>query len=94
SLKTTKKIAKVQQEEINDQPEEIIETETESTKISPPVEMKQGDFFGEVITETLAEVLANQGQYQRAIAMYEKLSLIFPEKSAFFAARIENLKNS
>lgn len=68
--------------------------ENESTQVAPVIETKQSDFFGEVITETLAEVLADQGQNEKAILMYEKLSLIFPEKSAFFAARIENLKNS
>lgn len=69
-------------------------TKVVSTKISPTIETKQTDFFGEVITETLAEVLANQGQNERAIAMYQKLSLIFPEKSSFFAARIDKLKNT
>ena len=44
-------------------------------------------------TETLAELLSRQGHYQRAIAMYEKLCLIFPEKSSFFALKIEKLKH-
>ena len=52
------------------------------------------DLFGGIITETLAELLANQGQIEKAIKMYEKLSLIFPNKSAFFAAKIEQLKSN
>jgi hypothetical protein len=33
-----------------------------------------------------------QGQYQKAIKMYEKLCLVFPEKKDNFAAIIENLQ--
>ena len=46
----------------------------------------------DLVSETLAELLARQGHSQRAIAMYEKLGLIFPEKSPFFALKIEKLK--
>lgn len=46
----------------------------------------------EIVSETLAMVLEKQGHYQKAIAMYEKLVLQNPEKSSFFAAKIENLK--
>jgi hypothetical protein len=45
----------------------------------------------EVVTETLALLLERQGHIDRAIAMYKKLSLIFPEKSGFFAQKIKNL---
>jgi len=43
-------------------------------------------------TETLAEILTAQLQYQKAIRVYERLILIFPEKSTFFAEKIKNLK--
>lgn len=43
-------------------------------------------------SETLAEILVAQMQYGEAIKVYERLSLIFPEKSSFFAKKIENLK--
>lgn len=46
----------------------------------------------EIVTEAMAEVLAQQGMTKQAIAVYEKLSLLHPEKSVFFAARIEKLK--
>lgn len=46
----------------------------------------------ETASETMALLLSNQGNYTQAIQMYERLQLIFPEKSDFFAARIEALK--
>jgi hypothetical protein len=45
----------------------------------------------DVVTETMAEVLAKQGMRERARVVYEKLSLLNPEKSAYFAAKIEQL---
>ncbi|MCB0521490.1 MAG: hypothetical protein H6577_25600 [Lewinellaceae bacterium] len=45
-----------------------------------------------IATETLATVLAMQGHNEKAIAMYERLSLQYPEKSSFFAAKIKELK--
>lgn len=44
-----------------------------------------------VITAAMAEVLARQGLKAEAIALYRKLSLLHPEKSAFFASQIEKL---
>ncbi len=45
-----------------------------------------------IASETLAAILAKQGQIEKAIKMYERLILIFPEKSAYFAAQIAKLK--
>jgi hypothetical protein len=45
----------------------------------------------EVVTEAMAEVLAKQGMPERARLVYEKLSLLNPGKSAYFAAKIEQL---
>lgn len=46
----------------------------------------------EVLTETMADVLEKQGQVEKAIQLYIKLSFINPEKSSYFAAKIEQLK--
>ncbi|NCU06148.1 MAG: hypothetical protein GXC73_19495, partial [Chitinophagaceae bacterium] len=46
----------------------------------------------DVITETMAEVLAKQGRNAQAIDLYSKLSLLHPEKSVYFASRIQELK--
>jgi len=43
-------------------------------------------------TETLASVYASQGQYSKAIEIYEQLNLKFPEKKSFFASRIRFLR--
>ncbi len=48
----------------------------------------------EVVTETMAEVWLKQGNKQKAIETYNKLSLLNPDKSAYFASLIEQLKNS
>ncbi|MBO8444623.1 MAG: hypothetical protein IAC23_02860 [Bacteroidetes bacterium] len=42
-------------------------------------------------TETLAQIYADQGYYDRAIEIYSKLILAYPEKNAYFAALIEKL---
>ncbi len=52
----------------------------------------QSNLQEDVITETMAEVLAKQGKKAQAIDLYSKLSLLHPEKSVYFASRIEELK--
>lgn len=44
-----------------------------------------------MVTETYADILARQGKISKAIEMYEKLSLKYPQKSAFFAKKITDL---
>lgn len=47
----------------------------------------------EGISETFADLLATQGYKDQAIAMYTRLIEKFPEKSSFFAAKIEALQS-
>lgn len=47
---------------------------------------------GEGISETFADLLAGQGYKEQAIEMYIKLMEKYPEKSGFFAAKIEALQ--
>lgn len=47
----------------------------------------------EVVTEAMAEVWEKQGNAAKATEIYQKLSLLNPIKSSYFAAKIEQLKN-
>lgn len=47
-----------------------------------------------VNTEAMAEVWIKQGQPEKAIKIYEKLSLLNPSKSSYFALLIEKLKRT
>jgi tetratricopeptide (TPR) repeat protein len=46
----------------------------------------------EIVTETLGEIYASQGLTEKAIKIFEKLIVIIPEKSSYFAARIKDLQ--
>lgn len=45
----------------------------------------------DLASESLAEVLHKQGKLDKAIDMYQKLSLLNPQKKAYFAAKIEQI---
>lgn len=57
-----------------------------------PAEAVEVDADGSMVSETLARIYEEQELYDRAIAIYEKLILLNPEKSAYFAALIEKVK--
>ena len=44
------------------------------------------------VSETLAKIFELQGNLPKAIYVYEQLSLIFPEKNAYFASQIKQVK--
>jgi hypothetical protein len=46
-----------------------------------------------VITESMADVYKDQGKMAKAREIYKKLSLLDPAKSAYFAAKIDSLKD-
>ncbi len=63
-------------------------TDVPGEDISKPFVEQEGG----LITETLARIYVNQGYYSKAIDIYEKLSLKFPEKNSYFASQIEKVK--
>lgn len=46
-----------------------------------------------IMTETLASIYIKQGQFNKALNIYEKLSLKYPEKNHYFAAQIQKIKH-
>lgn len=74
----------------------------ENPKIKPVDKDAAGDFkpveekestHEDVVSETLARVYEQQGFFSRAREVYRKLVLIYPEKSDYFAALIQETKD-
>lgn len=80
-LKSMKKLHPDQTPQQNDVIEKIIQSSAEASNAE-----------ANVLTEAMAEVLIKQNKKEKAVEMYQKLSLINPSKSAYFAAKIESLK--
>ncbi|CAN5178091.1 hypothetical protein BH09BAC6_BH09BAC6_13730 [soil metagenome] len=53
---------------------------------------KSSEDRDELVTETLAGIYVEQMLYHKAISSYKKLMLKFPEKSRYFAGKIEQLE--
>lgn len=60
---------------------------------APEVAKKSDTFPQQIATETLARVFMEQQNYTGAIRIYEALILKNPEKSAYFAALIQKIKD-
>jgi hypothetical protein len=81
-LKSMKKLHPGKLPEQNEVIERIIQASAEESNAD-----------AEILTEAMAEVLLKQNKREKAVAMYQKLSLLNPSKSAYFAAKIESIKN-
>lgn len=76
---------------INEQPSvQKPNAEFYSATVMAAKSLQDSDDF---VTETLADIFVKQENYRKAIRIYEKLSLLYPEKKDKFAVLIENLRN-
>lgn len=72
------KLAAALEEESEEIPESVFEMAVNS------IAKEEG-----LASESLAEILIKQGKYDKAIDMYQKLSLRNPQKNVYFAAKID-----
>ena len=54
--------------------------------------IKSGEFGDNIVSETLVDILVKQGKKDKAIEVLKKLIWKYPQKKAYFAAQIEELK--
>ena len=81
--------------------ENFIKTQPSITKNQPATPPPSSNDLAEsslvysdnIISETLVEILLKQGKKDKAIEVLKKLIWKFPQKKAYFAAQIEELKN-
>ena len=78
------------QEDVNFSPQSL--QTSPYTDLQVDLTQHSTTFHDHLATETLAQILGQQGKLQRALAIYEKLILKFPEKKTYFGSCIEQLK--
>lgn len=72
-----------------------IKIKEEQKFYTPDIKAKESLLENEhLVTETLAKIYVIQGNINKAIRAYEILSLKYPQKSAYFASLIQDLKNN
>lgn len=73
-----------------------ISPQTEKNSDEPAADLtltgQQPDFSEHIVSETLVEILLQQGKKDKAIEVLKKLIWKFPQKKTYFAARIDELK--
>lgn len=79
-----------QMKRVNEQPTDL-GTDAETERIIEAIAQTSNE-TKDVITETMARVLAKQGKTDKAIQLYQKLSFLYPAKSTYFATQIQELK--
>ena len=101
AIKSTKKKLKVDSPKLKEQNEIIdkfikIQPVIPKPKPSEPTSDLSEDsavLSDNIVSETLVDILIKQGKSDKAIEVLKKLIWKFPQKKAYFAAQIENLKN-
>ena len=83
--------SKAQYEQVRKDSDKVFSSFAQKAQAEGYVEIPETDFT-DFCTETLAQIYAEQGYYEQASAIYSKLILRYPEKSAYFAALIEKIK--
>jgi tetratricopeptide (TPR) repeat protein len=82
-----------EQIEIIDQFIKAQPTLNKATSVSEHEDLTEKDIQeSNLVSETLVEILIKQGKTDKAVEMLKKLIWKFPQKKAYFAARIEELK--
>lgn len=56
------------------------------------IDLTDADEPGDAASEVLADIYVSQGLYDKAIDCLERLSLLNPEKSIYFASKIDKIK--
>ncbi len=69
----------------------IVPSASKKSKNVDLSEQKDGD-SEDILSETLATIYIKQGHKSKAISIFDKLRLKYPEKSVYFARRISELK--